>query len=202
MWTHASKSKEDQEEVFFFLIFPFMCMSVCVPNACGTSRDRKGTGDGETGDVDGYKQPCGCWELYLFFKRPSSINCWASFPVPRVLPLNYVHMYVSVGGNVHVTTGALGSQKSHVLKWELQVVVSLQTGGLGTEFGISVRAAGTFDCLQCRSIIARLSFHPQGLAFMPDYSNSWEPACLSLCLPSYALKVVQITLGVSAPHVG
>lgn len=128
--------------------------------------DREGTGDGGTGGGDGCEQPCGCWELHLFSKRASSVKCSASFPAPRVLPLNYVHMYASVGGNVHVTTGARGSQKSpHFLKWKLQVVVSLQTGGLGTEFGTSVRAAGIFDCLQCRSIIARLSFHPQGLAF-------------------------------------
>lgn len=55
-------------------------------------------------------------------------------------------MCVSVGGNGHVTTGAPGSQKKppHFLEWKLQVVLSLQIGVLGTEFGISVRAAGIF----------------------------------------------------------
>ena len=68
----------------------------------------------------------------------------------RVLSLNYVHMCVSVGGNVHVVTGAHGSQKrpSHFLEWKLQVAISLHSGVLVTEFGISVRAASVFNYSQ------------------------------------------------------
>lgn len=157
----------------------------------------------ENGDVDGCEQPCRCWELYLFFKRVSSVNCWAIFPVPRALLLNYVHMCVSVGGNVHVTTGAPGGQKKppHFLRVEVTGGFKPPDWSAGNWIWDFCKSSRYFYCLQCRSIMARLSFHPQGQAFYARLVSTHENACLSLSLPSGALKVVHNhTLGFSAPH--